>query len=443
MAKSSEEISKAYKSGGRPDTNLANDALHLGGIPAEDFATHKYVQDYHGAKEELLKQYIDEQDTQKLQEAKDYADVAISNQDFSNFAELKDLQALDNKLTQNINHGLNTQKEYTDSKVQTLANDVNENFEDVGEAISNLNTTTRELFTSVSNGKRNVAAAITDQGVTTASDASFNTMATNIRKIPTGGGEPNPYYINTGDANAKSSDIMMGKTAYVKGEKIYGNHVDIDTSDANATQEDIALGKTAYVNGQKVYGIHVDTGVDTSDATVTPYDVLEGETAYSDGQKITGILDLEGEKPTYCSDNGVQKIYGGGFGNYSIRSITNATDDIAGILYNSQTLSLEATIRYQYTLSPNQLKFDYPSGDTMVTTQIIDITNINEEIENMLMEYSDYSQGDTIYKYIVGSTVTNAPNPYIAMFCCGSSKKECILAILPLSEVHTPSGRWI
>lgn len=40
-----------------------------------------------------------------------------------------------------------------------------------------------ECFQSVSDGKALVASAITDKGVTTASDATFATMATNIASI--------------------------------------------------------------------------------------------------------------------------------------------------------------------------------------------------------------------------------------------------------------------
>ena len=43
-----------------------------------------------------------------------------------------------------------------------------------------------ETFTSVSNGKSLVASAITDKGVSTSSDATFETMAQNIEAIPTG-----------------------------------------------------------------------------------------------------------------------------------------------------------------------------------------------------------------------------------------------------------------
>lgn len=43
-----------------------------------------------------------------------------------------------------------------------------------------------EVFQSVSDGKSLVASAITDKGVATASDATFQTMATNIGNIPSG-----------------------------------------------------------------------------------------------------------------------------------------------------------------------------------------------------------------------------------------------------------------
>ena len=43
-----------------------------------------------------------------------------------------------------------------------------------------------EVFQSVSDGKSKIAAAITDKGINTAADATFNTMSENIKKIETG-----------------------------------------------------------------------------------------------------------------------------------------------------------------------------------------------------------------------------------------------------------------
>ncbi len=289
----SEELAN---SAGKPDANLANDALHLGGINAEDFATKKYVQDYHNNKEELLKEYIDSQDLAKLQEAKNYVDTMIRNQDFSIFAKLEDLQSLRTELNARIEAcGTNCDNKIN-TRIAALVSDVNDNFNDVNTAISGLNTRTNELFTSVSNGKGLVADAITDMGIHTSANDSYNTMATNIRALDIGGGsgEYDENFVNTSDGNATTNDIALGKIAYAKGQKIIGNHVDLNTSDATATEEDLVLGKSAYVDGEKIYGTLIPPtdyptyGTDTTNANASSSDIALGKSAYVNGQYVTG-----------------------------------------------------------------------------------------------------------------------------------------------------------
>ncbi len=283
-------------SSGKPDANLAANALQLGGIDAEDFATKKYVQDFHNNKEQLLKEYIDSQDLAKLQEAKDYVDTMIRNQDFSMFAKVTDLQTLSQTLNAKIEACKTECQQEMNTRINAVVNDVNNNFDDVNGAISQLNSKTNELFTSVSNGKDLVADAITDKGIHTSATDSYSTMAQNIRNIETsGGGDYDENYVNTSDGNAVENDIALGKIAYAKGQKIIGTHEDLDTSDATAKDYEIRLGKTAYVNGEKITGTfetreYPTIGTDTSNATATPADILAGKTAYARGQLITGIL---------------------------------------------------------------------------------------------------------------------------------------------------------
>lgn len=263
MPRVSEEISKAKTgSQGRTDANLANDSEHLGGVPANEYATKTYVQQYHDTKESAQKSYIDQQDQSILEQAKEYANSQIRNQDFSSFAKITDVQALDEKLSKDIAQGDNAQKSYTDQKVQAVVDDVNANFQDVENSITTLNGNVNELFQSVSSGKSQIAGAITDKGVLTSANDSFATMANNIRSIPTsGGGGTDPNFVNTSDATATANDIALGKTAYAQGNKIYGTLIPgIDTSDATATASDILEGKTAYVNGQKITGTLEQSG---------------------------------------------------------------------------------------------------------------------------------------------------------------------------------------
>lgn len=103
--------------------------------------------------------------------------------------------------------------ETTSKKVVGAINEVNSQFKDIAKEVGTetLKTTAQdvkgainEVFQNVSNGKQLIATAITDKGVVTSSDDTFQTMATNIGKIS--GGSSITYSITNNLSHAVNNN---------------------------------------------------------------------------------------------------------------------------------------------------------------------------------------------------------------------------------------------
>lgn len=344
--------------------------------------------------------------------------------------------------------------------------------------ITTLENNMSELFQSVSNGKTLIAAAITDKGVSTAASATFEQMADNIKSILT---------FNEGTANldAYPYNVQKGKTFAARGQVLTGTLNILDTTDATATASDIKLGRSAYVKGEKVWGTHDDEGlVDTTDGTATPNDIRTGKIAYVNGQKITGTLNPE----TGGTDIGaVEKIYGEvqdkmylNSYNTSINGITTtirdsalstiATYDSGEPAYSLTCIKDNDTNKYKIRIEQikfadgvvashtfNLSEFGLPDDTATVTYErtisaigVSNLSRVNSTLALVISEVKkDTSSGSTVtvnslYLYCVDIAIGSVANELASggNFQCIKMREDNITWAIPITDVSSRISFW-
>ena len=106
--------------------------------------------------------------------------------------------------------------------------------------INGLQTELDNLKTSVSEGKSLIAAAVTDKGVQTAADATFQQMATNIGNIQTG-----PGTVRVGLHAKANSGSVAGWTTSATYTSADGSFKTVSMTSGETTSE---FGPTVYVD---------------------------------------------------------------------------------------------------------------------------------------------------------------------------------------------------
>lgn len=187
------------------------------------------------------------------------------------------------------------------------------------------------LKKSVSDGKTAVAGAVTEMGVTTASDASFQTIADNIRAIETG--------VDTSDATALAADILSGKSAYVDGEHIAGTMPNQGT-----------VNQTLDINGSYTIpkGYHSGSGKVSQNITTkaaATYTPGTSDQTIAAGQYLSDAQTIKGD-PNLVASNIMQ--------GKTIFGVTGTATGMSGIgkvsksyyVYKGQTIKAGDFVKY-------------------------------------------------------------------------------------------------
>lgn len=326
-------------------------------------------------------------------------------------------------------------KNYDDTSIKA---DINNIKADLGTA--ELNTTAKDLkgainevFQNVSNGKQLIATAITDKGVTTSSDSTFQTMATNIKNIQTVF-DASDIIVTINNKKYKLSKNDKGE--YIATLLAYSVTSNLTHCTLDNTNTSIDYGNKYTCNISVNKGFIIDSVVITMGGTDVTSTVLKGNIITINS--VTGDVIIT----VNCVEEPANPVYGNikATPNYTfkINEIKGKLDpdlqvSLATAPNLNQTITITNNTPEYITISPNTLTF---TPDNYSVPQKVSISPIRKNNDYLDRRGELVLSSKGVTDYTAKCTIINTDN-YIHPSNCTLSDKVLDIHAYGLNSVPT------
>lgn len=145
--------------------------------------------------------------------------------------------------------------------------------------IDELKKTVQDCFTYVSEGKKDLSAALADKGVTVDAAADFDTFVSGIEQIGM-------------DGSATENTILEGYSAYVENEYVVGEMAEVGNVDITLKAGEVYPVPEGYHYGEGT--VKAASMESQTPGTATAAQLLENATAWVNGKLLTGTMKKQG-----------------------------------------------------------------------------------------------------------------------------------------------------